>query len=66
MLGGDADTNCAIVGGVIGAYAGVDNIDKSKFKKVLECTLSSSEEMESQCRPKFVQPGQGCLYEMLS
>ena len=65
MLAGDSDTNCAIVGGVIGAYAGVDNIDKSKLRKVLECTLSSSHGRGSQRRPKFVQPGQGCLDEML-
>jgi len=27
LLAGDSDTNCAIVGGVIGAYSGIDNID---------------------------------------
>ena len=36
MLAGDTDTNCAIVGGLIGAYTGVENIDKEKLKKVLE------------------------------
>ena len=30
LLGGDTDTNAAIVGGVVGAYAGIDNIDASK------------------------------------
>ena len=30
-LMGDTDTNCAIVGGVVGAYAGVDNIDNAKL-----------------------------------
>ena len=29
-LGGDSDTNCAIVGGIVGAYAGLDNIPASK------------------------------------
>ena len=37
MLGGDTDTNCAIVGGLIGAYCGVENIDVSKKFKVLGC-----------------------------
>ena len=36
-LAGDSDTNCAIVGGVIGAYAGINNIDQNKVKLVLEC-----------------------------
>ena len=31
MLGGDTDTNAAIVGGLIGAYAGIDNIDRTKI-----------------------------------
>lgn len=26
MMAGDTDTNCAIVGGLIGAYAGVANL----------------------------------------
>ena len=30
LLAGDSDTNAAIVGGVIGAYVGVDNIDMIK------------------------------------
>ena len=30
LLAGDSDTNAAIVGGVIGAYVGVDNIDVGK------------------------------------
>ena len=39
-LAGDTDTNCAIVGGVIGAYVGVDMIDKEKLKKLLECKIA--------------------------
>ena len=41
MLAGDSDTNCAIVGGLIGAYVGVKNIDQSKVKKVLECDVTT-------------------------
>ena len=40
ILGGDSDTNAAIVGGVIGAYVGVDNIDRGKVRNLLECTLT--------------------------
>lgn len=36
-LQGDTDTNAAIVGGLIGAYVGLDNIDIDKVRKVLEC-----------------------------
>ena len=31
LLGGDVDTNAAIAGGVIGAYVGIENIDKVKL-----------------------------------
>lgn len=37
MLGGDTDTNCAIVGGLVGAYLGLKLIPKSKVDKVLNC-----------------------------
>ena len=40
MLAGDSDTNCAIVGGLVGAYVGVSKIDKDKVKKVLERDIS--------------------------
>ena len=36
-LGGDTDTNCAIVGGLIGAYLGLRLIPKAKVDKVLNC-----------------------------
>ena len=39
VLAGDSDTNAAIVGGVIGAYVGVDNIDNTKREKLLECQI---------------------------
>ena len=50
-LAGDSDTNCAIVGGVIGAYTGIDNIDQEKIKKVLECKLSAGYVSASSYRP---------------
>lgn len=63
-LGGDSDTNCAIVGGLIGAYVGLDKIDALKVKKVLECRLRG-EGARSQYRSKFIQPGLGCIDEMI-
>ena len=56
ILGGDTDTNAAIVGGVIGAYCGVDNIQGGdRLKKVLECQNLDVD--GNPCRrPKFIQP----------
>ena len=65
MLGGDTDTNCAIVGGVVGAYAGVDNIDPIKLRKVLECHLEEGMSFSSS-RANFIQPALGCIDEMLT
>jgi len=48
-LAGDTDTNCAIVGAVVGAYAGVDNIDDSKLNKVLDCDVT-----RGVIRPNFI------------
>mmetsp|Transcript_5403 Transcript_5403/g.6556 ORF Transcript_5403/g.6556 Transcript_5403/m.6556 type:complete len:84 (-) Transcript_5403:160-411(-) len=61
-LQGDTDTNCAIVGGAIGAYVGLDRIDTNKVRKVLECKLADVQAREgSDVRPKFVLPGEGCI-----
>lgn len=62
---GDTDTNCAIVGGVIGAYVGLDRIDPAKVRKVLECKLQKNLHHRSATRPKFIMPGEGCIDEML-
>ena len=53
LLAGDTDTNSAIVGGVIGAYVGVDNIDSVKLKKVLECNILPNQSRSSN-RPLFI------------
>ena len=37
--GGDTDTNCCIVGGMIGAYLGIDCIPKEKLDKVLNVNI---------------------------
>ena len=50
MLAGDTDTNCAIVGGLVGAYLGIKRIPESKVKKVLECNVKLGKPSK---RPEF-------------
>ena len=65
-LGGDSDTNAAIVGGVVGAYVGIDNINSDKVRTLLECTLTPVRfGSRSQFRPKYIQPALGCIDEMI-
>ena len=56
MLAGDADTNCAIVGGLIGAYVGIGRIPDDKVQKVLECDVSLGNPRN---RPEFCQVKNG-------
>ena len=42
LLAGDSDTNAAIVGGVMGAYVGLDNINEEMLRKLLTCNLQTS------------------------
>ena len=53
MLAGDTDTNCAIVGGLVGSYCGIANIPKDKVRKVLE---SDHKKSYTKQRPDFVKP----------
>ena len=62
MLAGDTDTNCAIAGGLVGAYIGAGNLPRDKVKKVLECDLSLSKEDD---RHDLFQPQKGCIDEIL-
>ena len=48
--GGDTDTNAAIVGGIMGAFWGLDNIDATWVEKV----LSYSPKMGGPKRPKWL------------
>ena len=50
-LGGDTDTNCAIVGGMVGALVGVQHIDNHYLVTCLECDISNSDQRK---RPEFV------------
>jgi len=49
--GGDTDTNAAIVGGLVGAFQGVDGLPGEMVKKVLQCDTQEGCE-----RPKEYQP----------
>ena len=51
MLAGDTDTNCAIVGGLVGAYLGIGAIPDEKVKKVLECDITKGCQSD---RPEFL------------
>ena len=63
MLAGDADTNCAIVGGLIGAYYGITQMPKEKIKKVLECDVSKGEQSK---RPDCVKMANGGFDRIMS
>lgn len=41
-LGGDSDTNCCIVGGIIGCYYKIDNIPEKWIEKVLNSPFDKS------------------------
>lgn len=46
-LQGDTDTNCAIVGGIAGAYVGVDKIDRHKLRTLLKCRIDKARAVSS-------------------
>ena len=51
MLGGDTDTNGAIVGGLIGALVGIHNIPEKMIEKILSFDNNGSEGIK---RPDFL------------
>jgi hypothetical protein len=55
LLGGDTDTNAAIVGGLMGAYWGAEGIPEAMKGPVL-CRASSSSAGVK--RPSFLKTGQ--------
>jgi len=63
ILGGDTDTNAAIVGGMVGALAGVGSINRSLVEKLLAFRCDSQENIEKflvkHVRPDFLIPGKG-------
>lgn len=52
-LGGDTDTNCCIVGGLMGAAVGAEEIPYIYRKTLLECNILKGKQPK---RPDFVQP----------
>ena len=60
-LGGDADTNGAIVGGVIGAWLGERNIPVGLKDKIFKCTVKKT---GATSRPKFLQT-KHCLQDLI-
>ncbi len=66
-LQGDTDTNCAIVGGVVGAYVGVHRIGQNQLRTLLECRQdwARSESNAGGAEIQFIMPGFGCIDEML-
>lgn len=62
-LGGDTDTNCCIVGAIIGAYVGSDNIDTSMLTKVFsfDCTDEENLVYLGTKRPHFLNVGPYCV-----
>ena len=59
-LGGDSDTNCCIVGGLIGAATGLSLIDPQKIAKVVNCDTSTGVK-----RPDFINPGKSDVLQMI-
>lgn len=51
MLGGDTDTNACIVGGMIGAWTGYNNLPSTCAKNLLNCNISKSKYSK---RPKHL------------
>ena len=66
MLAGDADTNCAIVGGLVGAFVGIKAMPAEKVKKVLECNLEEGEQQERPEIVKVANDGLDCIMQLLA
>ena len=66
MLAGDTDTNCAIAGGLVGAYVGVKAMPAEKVQKELECDVGKGGQPN---RPDIVKPandGLDCIIKLLA
>ncbi len=56
MCGGDTDTNACIVGGLLGAYWGYDNLPKEQVMKMLKYQWKPNEEEIGHERPNWLHP----------
>lgn len=59
--GGDTDTNCCIVGGLLGALHGIDGIPANMTRLVTACDTAAT---ITRRRPEFLRPGAGILDEI--
>lgn len=62
-LGGDSDTNCCIVGALIGAYVDIENIEERMLSKVFsfDCTNEETLLYVGTKRPDFLNVGPYCI-----
>ena len=51
-FGGDTDTNCCIVGGMIGAKVGLKGLPEDKMEKIMGCDIKEGKQNK---RPKWLQ-----------
>eukprot|EP00828_Plagiopyla_frontata_P048592 TRINITY_DN9361_c0_g1_i5.p4 TRINITY_DN9361_c0_g1~~TRINITY_DN9361_c0_g1_i5.p4 ORF type:complete len:107 (+),score=26.12 TRINITY_DN9361_c0_g1_i5:658-978(+) len=57
LKGGDTDTNACIVGGLIGAAIGYDNLPKKQLEILLSCDCEkSAQQRDSFFNPKSIIP----------
>ena len=61
-LGGDTDTNCAIVGGVIGIFYGVNNFKNDEKKELFENVINCNSNDSIIKRPLIYSPGFAILF----
>lgn len=66
MLAGDTDTNCAIVGGLVGAYVGIKNMPAEKVQKVLECDHNLGRQVDRPDIVKASKDGFDCIVKLLT
>ena len=55
-LGGDTNTNCSIVGGMIGAYIGASTLPQDKIRRLLNCDTSLATNKAARNRPSHFDP----------
>lgn len=68
-LGGDTDTNAAIVGGLVGASFGLKKLNKDLVMKLLDFRCQSRKDQQQygvrHVRPAFLVPGEDLLPKAL-
>ena len=62
-LGGETDSNCNSVGGLVGALVGVENINNVLMKNLLDCDISLGMQRN---RPIVCQPSQQSVENIIT